>query len=112
MQAYIDSAVEKFRELLTEQLARQEKIAKGSKAKDFANMEKIVIGVCGGDGIGPIITREGERVLRYLLKDTLLPIIPVTTPMTTKKKARFTATSEKGSTVIIICIPSDMEVSI
>jgi len=71
MQAYIDSAVEKFRELLTEQLARSERIAKGGKAKDFTKMGKIVIGVCGGDGIGPIITREGERVLRYLLKDEI-----------------------------------------
>ncbi len=71
MQAYIDSATEQFRALLTEQIARQERIAAGSKAKDFTKMEKIVIGVCGGDGIGPIITREGERVLRYLLKDEI-----------------------------------------
>ena len=69
MQQYIDQAVESFRTLLTEQLARQERIAKGEEAKDFSKMEKIVIGICGGDGIGPIITREGERVLRYLLKE-------------------------------------------
>ncbi len=71
MQQYIDQAVESFRTLITEQLARQEKIAAGSEAKDFTKMEKIVIGICGGDGIGPIITREGERVLRFLLKDEL-----------------------------------------
>ena len=71
MQAYIDSAVESFRTLITEQLARQERIAAGSEAKDYTKMEKIVIGVCGGDGIGPIITREGERVLRYLLKEEI-----------------------------------------
>ena len=69
MQQYIDQAVESFRTLLTEQLARQERIAAGSEAKDFTKMDKIVIGICGGDGIGPIITREGERVLRYLLKE-------------------------------------------
>ncbi len=69
MQQYIDQAVESFRTLLTEQLVRQERIAAGSEAKDFTKMEKIVIGICGGDGIGPIITREGERVLRYLLKE-------------------------------------------
>ena len=69
MQQYIDQAVESFRTLITEQLARQERIAAGTEAKDYTKMEKIVIGVCGGDGIGPIITREGERVLRYLLKD-------------------------------------------
>ncbi len=69
MNTYIDQAVESFRTLITEQLARQERIAAGAEVKDFAKMEKIIIGVCGGDGIGPIITREGERVLRYLLKE-------------------------------------------
>ncbi len=71
MQQYIDQAVEAFRTLITEQLARQERIAAGAEAKDYTKMEKIVIGVCGGDGIGPIITREGERVLRYLLKEEI-----------------------------------------
>ena len=28
-----------------------------------------VIGICGGDGIGPVITKESERVLSFLLKD-------------------------------------------
>jgi len=69
MNTYIDQAVESFRTLLTEQLARQERIAAGAQVKDFAKMDKIVIGICGGDGIGPIITREGERVLRYLLQE-------------------------------------------
>ncbi len=68
---YINEAVESFRALLTEQLNRQERIAAGCAVKDFAGMEKIVIGICGGDGIGPIITREGERVLRALLKEEL-----------------------------------------
>ncbi|MBQ3224915.1 MAG: isocitrate/isopropylmalate dehydrogenase family protein, partial [Oscillospiraceae bacterium] len=30
---------------------------------------KIIIGVCGGDGIGPAITKEAHRVLEYLLKE-------------------------------------------
>ena len=71
MQREIDAAVESFRALLQEQIARQDRIAAGGKAKDFTKMEKIIIGICGGDGIGPIITREGERVLRYLLKNEI-----------------------------------------
>ncbi len=71
MEKYIDQAVEQFRALLVEQLARQERIAAGGQAKDFTKIKKTVIGICGGDGIGPIITREGERVLRVLLKDEL-----------------------------------------
>ena len=69
MQQYIDQAVEQFRALITEQLARQNRMEAGEEAKDFTKMDKVVIGTCGGDGIGPIITKEAQRVLEYLLKD-------------------------------------------
>ncbi len=69
MQQYIDKAVESFRQLITEQLERQNRMEAGEEVKDFAHMEKLVIGICGGDGIGPIITREGQRVLEFLLAD-------------------------------------------
>ncbi len=71
MQKYIDNAVEQFRTLITEQLERQNRMEKGESAKDFANMDKIVIGVCGGDGIGPIISAGAQRVLEFLLKDEI-----------------------------------------
>ena len=38
-------------------------------AVDYTKMDKIVIGVCGGDGIGPTITAETARVLEHLLAD-------------------------------------------
>ena len=69
MQKYIDNAVEQFRALITEQLARQNRMEAGEAAKDFANLPHITIGICGGDGIGPIITHAGEDVLRFLLAD-------------------------------------------
>ena len=69
MQKYIDNAVEQFRTLITEQLARQNRMETGEQAKDFANLPHLVIGICGGDGIGPIITHAGEDVLRFLLAD-------------------------------------------
>ena len=65
----IEAAVAQFRTLITEQLAREEKMEAGATKKNFDGSEKIVIGVCGGDGIGPIITKEAERVLQFLLKD-------------------------------------------
>lgn len=65
----IEAAVEQFRTLITEQLAREEKMEAGASKKNFDGSETIVIGVCGGDGIGPIITSEAERVLNFLLKD-------------------------------------------
>ena len=69
MQQYIDKAVEQFRTLITEQLARQNRMDAGEAAKDFANLPHLTIGICGGDGIGPIITHAGEDVVRFLLAD-------------------------------------------
>ena len=69
MQQYIDNAVEQFRTLITEQLARQNRMEAGEAAKDFANLPHLTIGICGGDGIGPIITHAGEDVLRFLLAE-------------------------------------------
>lgn len=71
MQNQIDAAVNHFKNLLEEQLKRVETMEKGSSAKDFANAKKITIGVCGGDGIGPIIVNEAKRVLEFLLKDEI-----------------------------------------
>lgn len=36
---------------------------------DYSKLETIKIGVCGGDGIGPIISAEAEKVLKYILSD-------------------------------------------
>ncbi len=72
MEKYIEGAVAQFETLLRQQIARQEKMEKGTAAKDFKNMDKIVIGVCGGDGIGPIIVKEAEHLLRGLLAEELV----------------------------------------
>ena len=69
MQDKIAAAVEKFEALLREQLERSEKIKEEKDFVDYYSLYKIVIGVCGGDGIGPIITKESARVLEYMLKD-------------------------------------------
>ena len=68
-EAQINSALEKFKALLIEQDERNKKIKATKEFKDFKNLDKIVIGVCGGDGIGPIITKESANVLKYILKD-------------------------------------------
>ena len=69
MEQYISNAVSHFEKLLREQIARQQKMEKDSGAIDYSSLDKIVIGVCGGDGIGPIISAESEKLLRFLLKD-------------------------------------------
>ena len=65
----IKAASAKFEQLMREQLERNEKIKAEKDFTDYASLDKLVIGVCGGDGIGPVITNESARVLKYLLKE-------------------------------------------
>ena len=65
----IKAAVEKFEALIREQDARSESIKQQGDFIDYSSLDKLTIGVCGGDGIGPIITNEAARVLAFLLKD-------------------------------------------
>ena len=44
----INAALEKFKTLLIEQDARNQKIKSTKEFKDFKSLPKIVIGVCGG----------------------------------------------------------------
>ena len=67
----IKSALAHFESLLKDQLARVERINAAGEAVDYTKLDKIVIGVCGGDGIGPVITEASERVLRTLLADEI-----------------------------------------
>ncbi len=67
--AYIESAVQQFAELLREQLERNDRMKTGEKPKDFSSMEQIVVGLCGGDGIGPIIMEQVERLVKKVLEE-------------------------------------------
>lgn len=66
---YIEEAKEKFGKLLEEQLKRVEKINSDKDFIDYKSLDKIVIGVVGGDGIGPAITEQAHRIMEFLLKD-------------------------------------------
>lgn len=68
---YLDKAALRFRELLAGQLERQLKMEKGKGKKDFSTLDKIVIGVAPGDGIGPAISAEAMRILKALIMDEL-----------------------------------------
>lgn len=65
----IKNAVTKFEDLVRAQLERSDNIKAQNAFVDYDALDKIVIGVCGGDGIGPVITKESARVLEYMLKD-------------------------------------------
>ncbi len=65
----IKTSVEKFEKLLIAQQQRAERIKAEKDFVDYSALDNLIIGICGGDGIGPVITHEAERVLSFLLKD-------------------------------------------
>ena len=70
--AEVSDACGQFRQLLIEQLSREIEMENDERSpKDFSKLDTVTIGVCPGDGIGTIISKEAERVLRYLLADEL-----------------------------------------
>ena len=66
-----DAALSHFHKLVQEQAERVERISRPAEWLDYPKLQKLVIGVIGGDGIGPIIAKETTRVLKELLKDEL-----------------------------------------
>ncbi len=71
MEEQIKVATEKFESLLRAQIERAQKMEENPVKKDFSKADKIIIGVCGGDGIGPVITNEAVKVLNALLEDEI-----------------------------------------
>ena len=71
MENEIREAVTKFESLLRQQLERQERMEQAAPEKNFAGMKTITIGLIDGDGIGPIIMKQAERVLAKLLADDI-----------------------------------------
>ena len=57
--------------MLEQQLARIERMKNQSVLTDYTKLDKVVIGILGGDGIGPFIAEEAERVLETLLADAV-----------------------------------------
>ena len=67
-QQAIDQAVRHYRELLESQVVRAGRLA---GAADKPEKACTVIGLAGGDGIGPIITAQAERALRAVLREEI-----------------------------------------
>ncbi len=58
-----------FDKIVKEQLDRIDKIRSSKEAVDYKSLDKIIIGIIGGDGIGPAITGQASRVLKVLLEE-------------------------------------------
>lgn len=69
LQSEIKNATDKFENLLSAQIERAQNM--DNTKKDKGTNKKTVIGLIGGDGIGPIIMKSAEAVLKTLLKGEL-----------------------------------------
>lgn len=69
--ADITAAKEHFGKILREQLKRVEDMKASSGWLDYSRLDRLIIGVVGGDGIGPFISKHAENVLKELLKDEI-----------------------------------------
>lgn len=65
---FLEDAKRQFGELILSELERIERMKAGGEPKDFSRLDKIVVGVMPGDGIGPIIMKQALRVLETLMK--------------------------------------------
>ncbi len=67
----ISQAQEKFGELIQSEFERIERMKQDTGVKDFSKLDKIVVGILPGDGIGPIIMEQAVRVIRTLIPDEI-----------------------------------------
>jgi len=63
--------MKQFENIVAAQLARIEKMKESSDFIDYQAQETIIIGIIGGDGIGPAITANAHKVLTTLLVDEI-----------------------------------------
>jgi isocitrate dehydrogenase (NAD+) len=65
----IDKAKEYFGQIVEEQLKRVEVLKKAQDWIDYSQVKPIIIGIIGGDGIGPFIAAEARRILEFMLRE-------------------------------------------
>ena len=65
----IESAKEHFGTVLEQQLARVERLKEEGDWVDYGSVSPVIVGMLGGDGIGPTISAETQTVLEHLLRD-------------------------------------------
>ncbi|MCU0860721.1 MAG: isocitrate/isopropylmalate family dehydrogenase [Methanomassiliicoccales archaeon] len=69
--AAIERAKEHFGKVVKEQMERVEQMKRASSWTDLSKKDRIVIGIVGGDGIGPYICAHARTVLEFLLGEEI-----------------------------------------
>lgn len=65
----IERAKAHFEKIVKEQMERVELMKKGEDWTDYGALKPIIIGIVGGDGIGPYIAADAQRVLETMLDE-------------------------------------------
>jgi len=65
----IEKAKDHFGQIVIEQLERVKKMKAGDEWIDYSKLKPLIIGVVGGDGIGPYICKHAQNILEFLLKN-------------------------------------------
>jgi isocitrate dehydrogenase (NAD+) len=69
MDKIVEDAKNHFEKIVKEQLERVERMKKAGDWVDYTTIKPIIIGLVGGDGIGPYITKHAQSILEFLLKE-------------------------------------------
>lgn len=67
----IAKAQEAFGELIQSEFERIQRMKADQEVKDFSSLDKIIVGILPGDGIGPIIMEQALRVIRALIPEEI-----------------------------------------
>ncbi len=67
----IEKAKDHFGQIVEDQLSRVETMKKAADWIDYSQVKPIIVGVIGGDGIGPSIAKESRRILEFLLQEEI-----------------------------------------
>lgn len=69
MEPISQNAIAQYERIIRSQLARVQQMKEQDDFIDYEKLDKLIVGVCGGDGIGPMITTMAEKALGTLLKN-------------------------------------------
>jgi isocitrate dehydrogenase (NAD+) len=88
MNTIIENAAAQFSKLIAAQLERVGDMAEQPDFTDYSTLDKLIIGVCGGDGIGPSITAAARTILEELLRGEAVEFRDIT-GLTIERRAAY-----------------------
>jgi len=65
----IQKANDHFSKIIKDQMIRVEQMKKDQGWTDFGSLTPVIVGVCFGDGIGKVISKHAETILKHMLKE-------------------------------------------